>query len=404
MDKPGNIDDLFRKGLEDVNPEFSANSWEQMESMLDQRTKVNWYRRAGMAVAALLLLSGGWFFLGSDEEAPAVIGADQIAEKASNAATDQTSSAVSTASLFPETESESPLPSATSSAESTLSVVPNETISADQESPVSAVSEEALPQDQPEAQELAAMASSSAELHSLMPKGFAVNSSTWDLDGASMETSGDPIDRNSIRNKRSEIGLRAGLLLNEGLQQRTGIFGGKILQNAGIYYAYHLNSRWAIETGLNYKALSGKGSTLTFTEVDYGFGKTVKTTQIKARSMHYLELPLDVRFSPAAKHTLFAGASVSYLLSVKSDVTSTEEEILAGSSTETQTHWGYQNGFNSLDIAIRAGYDYEVDNRFKVGVLGSYGLKDVTQDQFFEAGDNRNLELRLRLSYRLSNF
>jgi len=151
---------------------------------------------------------------------------------------------------------------------------------------------------------------------------------------------------------------------------------------------------------LGYRSKSGKGIELIRTQTEYGFGKTETTETLALNRLHYIDLPVELRYDIKGQHSVFAGASLSYLAGVKSALTTTHEESLQSSTNSTENTWNYQDGLNKLDAGVRLGYDYKLNQNLSIGGMVQYGLMDITSNETFEVQDNsNNMEVRVTLKY-----
>lgn len=423
MSKDNNIDDLFRQGLGDSHVEFNPDNWAKMESMLDQKDKFLWFKRGGIAVAASALLGLVGFFGYQGSQAPQ--SAQVIVAETSDASlpvdkvADIQNTPLTEAHTIPTSEQTKPavaekagfLPSVSRVAENEISKKNNLDIA----SPTAQKEEENLLTESIKSNQMmmpSIIANSESEfsgvdsdVRSIEPiPARSLNLSAGSVLEDFAFVAGDPGDQ-IVGNKNSYLAAMVAMNLSNGVGSSAGLFSNAPLHAIGFKYGYQHTPMLALETGLSYKSLSGNGAKLVYENVDYGFGKTVTTTEVKVQSLHYLELPLDVKVDFAEKHSAFVGASVSYLMNVKSAINTQTDETLNGVSNESKTMWGHQYGFNSTDIALRAGYNYQVMKNLDLGVTLGYGIMDITNNETFNNSEvNNSAEFRVRLQYKLLQF
>jgi len=219
------------------------------------------------------------------------------------------------------------------------------------------------------------------------------------------ENATDPVESNLIINKRQSLALSLGNTFGHGFSNKSGIFGNNILNSIGIEYSYQLKDRLLLGTGLFYKSKTGNGLSLNYNEENYGFGKTVTQTNVNISSLHYLEIPLFADFQIGQKHHLIGGLSFGYLMGVRNNVVENKTETLAGTQNSSSTEWGMKEYFNTIDVGLKIGYEYELSKKFKAGINAQLGLIDVTNKSKWNNSEKfNNQELQITLKYNFLQF
>jgi hypothetical protein len=417
MSDKSNIDKLFREGLGSPTPHaFSEAGWDNMNSMLNEREKFSWMSVGKLASAALFLST---VLIGSN------IPDNQLI--ASSETTTQN------------TEVNSPL----SIAQNSISLATNNSSNFGFQKEDSFVrdsdfSSNQLPENKKTNKTLVALtrddvnvlpgdyneedktSSSSIE----RTENSIESSSEGNIDVIAFNNEFSNIDRitpsslESIEVDFAEYGFDpvAKSTMPKVLNQSLSIFGGITLENglgsvsqlsrnnflytAGFYYNLEASENISISTGLGYRSKSGKGIELSRTQTEYGFGKSQTTETLALNRLHYIDLPVEVRYDIKGKHTVFGGASISYLAGVKSAIAKTNDESFESSTSSIENTWNYTDGLNKWDAGVKVGYDYNLGRNLSIGGMLQYGLMDITSNETFEIQDNsNNMEVRVTLKY-----
>lgn len=206
--------------------------------------------------------------------------------------------------------------------------------------------------------------------------------------------------------RRNSIRIIAGSDLAVGLQN-TEAQAAPVSTNPviGIQYGYRLNSSLTVHTGISYRSRGGLNSDSTYNSVEYRFGLETDATTISPQKLHYAEVPLYLEARFGGRHYLQAGLNSSWLVNSSSIVKKQRIEPFGTVDKGEEQAWGYTQGFRSYDPQLLVGYHFYLTRGIKVGVQGLYGLRDVTENDFFLNNTyDRNLQLRLSLTYHLFQF
>ncbi len=427
MSKENNIDKLFRNSLQDQEYSFNEDAWGEMESMLDARSsKTSWYRRSGIAASLLLLISiGSYWYIQSPNNIPNNIEEKQVASvdddinvpleqnEANNLETKADKTVVAEAGLLPKLTSTSSKKAVDNGSKeepivknrivfNRMAIVSNLrdiTISTPVNFIVKEPAEEIVYQVE-ERELIAETKSSKTETNEY--DNYDSGEEYLEFPNA---PSTDPVDKSLIVNKRHSLDVSLANTFNHGFSNNSGIFGNNFINSIGIEYAYQLNDKFIIGSGVFYKSKTGNGLNIGYSQEQYGFGRTTTNTTIQVNSLHYAEIPLFIDYQVFQKHHFIGGATFSYLTGVRNRVMETKTETLQGTQTNFETQWGLKDHFNSMDLGIRLGYEYELTKNFKVGASAQFGLLDFTNDaQWASTDKNRHQELQISLKYKFLRF
>ena len=196
---------------------------------------------------------------------------------------------------------------------------------------------------------------------------------------------------------KNKLGVIGGLNINKSLTENPsgGIAGCEFF---GITYERFLNGGLSLKSNLVYSARNEVNAIKLYDKKVYGFGSKTQQTKVEAQRLAYLELPVMINYS-MGNHNFMTGASLSYLISGLHEV-STEYTSPSETTYENDMQWGYTNGFKSYDVALVAGYEYNVNPKLNLGLRLNYGLLDVTDNTYFgvDSFDN-NVQFRVYLTY-----
>ncbi len=410
MSSKSNIDELFRDGLSNPTPHaFNENAWDSMNAMLNERDKFSWMSLGKLASAALFLST---VLIGSNIPDAQLIASSGKSIQDTEASYTQTSSENSGQLKIAESRS----------LESKNSLNKSANIRTNQELKINNINKvllavagndrQALPVEVVEVNNSSFESKTGDVVPANQPNEFyskynevnivKIEASALDPLKVDFAESGfDPVDKSSMpkRNIQS-ISVFGGITLENGLGSTGQLSANNFLYTAGFYYNIETTQNISISTGLGYRSKSGKGIELIRTQTEYGFGKTETTETLALNRLHYIDLPVELRYDIKGQHSVFAGASLSYLAGVKSALTTTHEESLQSSTNSTENTWNYQDGLNKLDAGVRLGYDYKLNQNLSIGGMVQYGLMDITSNETFEVQDNsNNMEVRVTLKY-----
>jgi hypothetical protein len=173
----------------------------------------------------------------------------------------------------------------------------------------------------------------------------------------------------------------------------------------GVGLSRDLRPGWRIQLGLRYQNRGGLNSDSTYLRQELAFGRRDTFTNIDPRRLHFLGLPvrLDVRLQ--GRHYLQAGVQPNVLINASGRLTETASDVAGTTVLDQRRTWGYRQGFAPWDVQLLMGYRYYLGRGLRVGLSGSYGLRDLTEPGFFRNDrDHRAWNLRIMLTYNLARF
>ncbi len=233
-------------------------------------------------------------------------------------------------------------------------------------------------------------------------------------DSASLaETTKNPLTAPGKETKNA-WGVLAGVGFHTSYKNVSGFHGypdrsskGFIGFIAGISYERVLTKRFEIGANVLYISRGALNSNKEFTNSAYGFGFENDKTVVSPKILHYVNIPLYLKFNVSQRHHIMLGASYSQLVAT----TYKEEHIIETNFTstvvESEIKTGKLNGFKDYDISAFIGYEITVFNRMNAGLRFNYGFFDITDNKYFESiyfnNDHfdRNISLQLQLKYDL---
>ncbi len=125
--------------------------------------------------------------------------------------------------------------------------------------------------------------------------------------------------------------------------------------------------RFALQTGLTFGVNGIKGLQFKESKRIYGFSSQEAVNEINYNSMLSASVPVYLGYS-GLKHSFSAGVKLNFLLNANGRVDTWNGE---GNSTNT---WGYSNALNNSWIAAGANYFYKLNRRFSVGLMVDFDL------------------------------
>jgi hypothetical protein len=195
---------------------------------------------------------------------------------------------------------------------------------------------------------------------------------------------------------RHSFSIYAGLNLSEsGFESSKGM---RMLGAAGIEYGFRVNASISLHTGLAWRVSNGRGLSKESQQVDYGFGISKVTERHETSELHYADLPIDIRYTTLNYGYVFAGARISYLVTVRSEVMERREKSLEQASETHSSSWGDKSGFDLLNTGVRAGYGISVTKKISAEALVDLPLQTIGSSEIQEPQSARP-EFRLSVKY-----
>ena len=419
MSSKSNIDKLFKDGLGNPSPHsFNEDAWNNMNSMLNERDKFSWMSLGKLASAALFLST---LFIGSTIPDAQLIASSETTTQ-SNAvssirpfAKNSTTLESNSSSLFGSKDNASFFTSADSdisgnkipeNGESNKTLIAmygrNNSIapiaSKASNNVVSSLAKQETSYDGLVSKKQAENPSLNSDISTISK----ITPSSLEAFNVEFPEYGfDPVDASTMpKNYIRSLSVFGGITLENGLGSASQLSTNNLLYTAGFYYNIEATPNISVSTGLGYRTKSGKGIELSRTQTEYGFGKSQTTETLALNRLHYIDLPIEVRYDIKGQHSVFGGASISYLAGVKSAIAKTHDESFQSSISSVENTWNYKDGLNKWDAGVRVGYDYNLGQNLSIGGMVQYGLMDITSNETFDVQDNsNNLEVRVTLKY-----
>ncbi len=237
-----------------------------------------------------------------------------------------------------------------------------------------------------------------AEIKPLNPHSFEFSDELPSLQSQSVPKA------DYVRTKENEhyVAVVGGTSLSKSYLN-DGSFGAqRAFQTAGLRYVRSLSNNISLQTGLMYYATTGDGIELNYGGKIYGFGSTQTSQTVKPRSMHYLSLPIGIKYRLTEQHGLRLGGEIAYLMNVRSELTETATNRNGDAFVlSSKKEWGYYGGLKDYDASLYAGYEFKPLPNFSISANAQYGLVDVV-DEGVNANSNP-LRFVVALEYRLKN-
>jgi hypothetical protein len=156
-----------------------------------------------------------------------------------------------------------------------------------------------------------------------------------------------------------------------------------------------------LSASLDYFSITGLSHPLLIWNSEYGQGSLKSQTIIYTNTLHYGGLHLQSILPVANRHGLLIGYRMSYLINGQNEIlteTTQNSESLPESTTKTN---GYILGFRNLNHSLTAGYEYRLGANKYIGVNYSFGLSDITRNEYFGPELDRNSMVGIYLKMNL---
>ncbi|MFM9984284.1 MAG: hypothetical protein ACKVOK_03580 [Flavobacteriales bacterium] len=169
--------------------------------------------------------------------------------------------------------------------------------------------------------------------------------------------------------------------------------------NLGI--RYKVCSGATLSAAVEYFSITGLLHPYSIWNSDYGQGSVKSQTIVYTNTLHYCGLHFQSILPVANRHALLVGYRMSYLINGQNEIstsTTQNSESLPESNTQTK---GYILGFRNLNHSLTAGYEYRLGGNKYIGINYSFGLSDITRDDYFGPVFDRNSMLGIYLKMNL---
>lgn len=195
------------------------------------------------------------------------------------------------------------------------------------------------------------------------------------------------VKRDYVRVKHHELLAEAGALNSFGWKVGEKRNGNSLTPLAGLNYIYHFNHSSALQTGIQYNAISNlTESSVSFSVTSYNFGSKSDVTTFKLTELQQLIIPVKYLHTFDKKHTIGLGMNVSYLMNIKNRI---------------ETFKVIDGGAGTVASRNDNGYGFELCRTFNGQIAISYGYR-ITEKLTVQAEFNKTL-LNLFNNYSVFN-
>lgn len=171
----------------------------------------------------------------------------------------------------------------------------------------------------------------------------------------------------------------------------------------GATYHYWLSPAIRFQSGLRYTGRGALGTSYSFSDIERGFGQVRTDSIFTPKRLHQLEIPVRLEGRVAGRHYASIGLNGTWLLETTGTIEVSQRKTTAPQplSQSTSRTGGLRYGFQKGDLQLVAGYGYYVGEGMMIRAEGVVGLRDMTDQAFFEhARFDRHMGLRLLFSYQ----
>ena len=172
---------------------------------------------------------------------------------------------------------------------------------------------------------------------------------------------------------------------------------------AGLGFTHVLNSKWSVHTAAYYNSIGHlSSSSYTSSHTKYDFGYNTTDTSITTKWLHYITVPLQLKYNLNEKNYIGAGGSVSYLITSSGTMTTYNQNAFAITNKKEVVQNGYSKGFNTMNASVMVMYGRKLSKRFSANLIVYYGLMDLKDNLFFSQQKfERDMGARIMLSYNI---
>ena len=164
----------------------------------------------------------------------------------------------------------------------------------------------------------------------------------------------------------------------------------------GLIYQHRLSARLQVETGFRYRVQTGIGFDEQIRREIYSFGYIVEDYRAEIDRLHYVEMPLRLRFRLSARHSFTSGLSAGYLVYSEGALFKTRTTSI---SAETESNSSFNNflaPFSTTQWQGEIGYTYHLHPKFSLGAQARYRFNNL-----YETDNMSKWQLGLKLRYHL---
>ncbi len=418
MSKEKETENIINEKLNSREFAFDEKAWAGMETLLDaqqrkRRVGFFWYFSASMFV--VLVAGAAWFFIPTTDkkgkETELATAANQSATVLNSTATADTQMATIPTQMATAETLVATISTEMATAETQMATIPTQMATA--ETLVANISTEMatdetrlanIPTQMATAETLVATISTQMATTENEQDSAQAAEKMLSTDSASLaETAKNTLTAPGKETKNA-WGVMAGTgywfpyYSTIGVNDNKGIIGF----TGGIYYQRAFSKHIELGVSAVYSSRGALNNDKTITNSEFGFGVENDKTTISPQTLHYLTIPLYLRFNITQRSHLLVGACYYRLLTTTSKITHTTENSFGVLESSTEKQTGEHAGFRKNDIAAFIGYELTLFDRMNTGLQFSYGFYDITQNSYNNIkGTDRNISLQLQLKYDL---
>ena len=148
---------------------------------------------------------------------------------------------------------------------------------------------------------------------------------------------------------------------------------------------YRFSSEWSLASGLGYRLRTGQFSfAKQETIASYRFGKEEEQYLLLPNQLHYLDIPIEIRYT-SGKHHIGTGVRLNYLLGIRGNLrtfSELETEPNLFNTNKVDQGWIVKNGFKNTPIDVLLSYQFQLSKRFVWNVQMNYTLGSVLDESY----------------------
>jgi len=174
-----------------------------------------------------------------------------------------------------------------------------------------------------------------------------------------------------------------------GINSNTELYG----INLGLGFRVDVNPVWIIRGSIQYNRMTGISPMTKRKEVvTYGFRASTQDASLKAKSFHFIELPvsIDYRFF---KHNFGVGFRLKYLAGIRGEIENIDTE---NENPTIRQSWIVTDGFKRLISSFGIQYAYDFSDRISLNVHLDYSINGLN-NSVYEAENDIDLGLKSKI-------
>jgi hypothetical protein len=174
-----------------------------------------------------------------------------------------------------------------------------------------------------------------------------------------------------VRERTFSFGLAATATLSQASPD-----GKRLGATGGVFLDYRFAPAWSLTTGANWRYLAGAwaGDTVPTTseQLRYGFGYQQDAWNLETRGLHFIEVPIGLRWQRGA-FSISGGFAAGFLIGVQGRLTQQHSESLQnGVTTERSRVWLNKTPYYPFSPTVFLGGEWRVTQRLGLTLRGAY--------------------------------